>query len=653
MPFDGSGNFSRDYNWQQDRDNDIRILAERMDGEFDNYAGGLNQTFLRTGIVPMQGTLNMNNNSVIGITAGTAASPGIKFNGDPNSGFYLASLNSLGFSTNGLNRMTIGNTGVTIAQNLTVSGTTTLTGNILGTPSFAGTVLFQSGLTITDANYALSLVSGDPRITVDTGDMYSYNRTTNTHRLVIGSADQFTVTTAQVTAAPVILAGAGVNFVDANFNTRVSGGNPVLSFDTGDNITYSRAGNSYGFNIGSASKATLDSAGVLTVDSTVIAPVLNTGSGMYMHVHTGGTVPQLVVDSGDYYQYDRTNNIHGFYVASTRYAYAATGGLGVTTGAGFILDGAATIGTSNCALSIASGTPTWTMDNNDGFRFDRGTNTFQFVINGTNVLTSNAGGATIVSGTTIGTAVGAVGNARLNVGGAGANQMGYLSTYRFDGVEALRVGEYGTGGAQYNNLLGNGHAFTGGTVVINGAGLQVPAGQNVQVDGATGLAALTLSGTAVTLTVDSGDAFRFQRSTNAFEFALTSTVVAAITATEIYNGTATSGNELGYEDLKQGVTSGSFTLTLAQKGGHLLYTGAGGHNITIPPNSTTAFPIGSAIVIVNDGAGTMNLLRGAGVTLHYALGSPTNADRTLATKGMCTVLKTGTDTWYVSGVGLV
>lgn len=42
MPIDPSGHFTRLYNFQQDRDDDIRILASRMDGEFDNVAEALN-----------------------------------------------------------------------------------------------------------------------------------------------------------------------------------------------------------------------------------------------------------------------------------------------------------------------------------------------------------------------------------------------------------------------------------------------------------------------------------------------------------------------------------------------------------------------------------------------------------------------------------
>lgn len=42
MPFDGSGIFNRLYDFTQDRDDGIRILASRMDGEFDNIVNAFN-----------------------------------------------------------------------------------------------------------------------------------------------------------------------------------------------------------------------------------------------------------------------------------------------------------------------------------------------------------------------------------------------------------------------------------------------------------------------------------------------------------------------------------------------------------------------------------------------------------------------------------
>lgn len=49
MPWNGFGVFTRLYNWQQDALNNIRIRADRMDGEFDNYQDGLENCITRDG----------------------------------------------------------------------------------------------------------------------------------------------------------------------------------------------------------------------------------------------------------------------------------------------------------------------------------------------------------------------------------------------------------------------------------------------------------------------------------------------------------------------------------------------------------------------------------------------------------------------------
>src|SRR3954465_4178315 len=104
MPFDVAGNFTRSYNFQQDRDNGIKILAARVDGEFDNVATGMNAVFFRDGRVPMQADLRMSINRITGIADGGAASPALKFSTDPNTGPYLDGLSRYAISVNGTQR---------------------------------------------------------------------------------------------------------------------------------------------------------------------------------------------------------------------------------------------------------------------------------------------------------------------------------------------------------------------------------------------------------------------------------------------------------------------------------------------------------------------------------------------------------------------
>lgn len=77
MPFDSEGIFSRLYNWEDDRENDIDIVADRHDEEDDNFADGLSQCFLKNGNSKMEGNLNCGNFKIINMADGTSASDAV------------------------------------------------------------------------------------------------------------------------------------------------------------------------------------------------------------------------------------------------------------------------------------------------------------------------------------------------------------------------------------------------------------------------------------------------------------------------------------------------------------------------------------------------------------------------------------------------
>lgn len=128
MPFDLSGNFTRSYNYQQDRDNGIKILAARVDGEFDNFATGMNLVFFRDGRVAMSSDLRMGINRVSGLPDGIAASPALKFNSEGTTGPYLDGVNRYGISVAGTLRGVFTTTGFDTTGNLTATGAVTAGG---------------------------------------------------------------------------------------------------------------------------------------------------------------------------------------------------------------------------------------------------------------------------------------------------------------------------------------------------------------------------------------------------------------------------------------------------------------------------------------------------------------------------------------------
>lgn len=72
-------------------------------------------------------------------------------------------------------------------------------------------------------------------------------------------------------------------------------------------------------------------------------------------------------------------------------------------------------------------------------------------------------------------------------------------------------------------------------------------------------------------------------------------------------------------------------------------------NFTIPTNASVAYPVGTAITVLNIGAGTCTIKAvTSGTTTVLSAGS-TAAQPTLAQYKSAVCVKTATDTWYVIG----
>ena len=96
---------------------------------------------------------------------------------------------------------------------------------------------------------------------------------------------------------------------------------------------------------------------------------------------------------------------------------------------------------------------------------------------------------------------------------------------------------------------------------------------------------------------------------------------------------------------------GAYSFVLTDAGKMVRGNNASPMTYTIPPNSAVAFPVGTAIVVRNVGAGTITITRGAGVTLLLAGGS-TSKDVALAQWGMATLIQETANNWVISGTGI-
>jgi DNA-binding IclR family transcriptional regulator len=90
-------------------------------------------------------------------------------------------------------------------------------------------------------------------------------------------------------------------------------------------------------------------------------------------------------------------------------------------------------------------------------------------------------------------------------------------------------------------------------------------------------------------------------------------------------------------------TGTTYTLVLGDAGNIVTMSNAAANTLTIPPNSSVAFPVGTQIDIAQKGAGKTTLAAGAGVTIN-------NTNKSLAAQyAGVTAVEEATDTWTLYG----
>ena len=92
-------------------------------------------------------------------------------------------------------------------------------------------------------------------------------------------------------------------------------------------------------------------------------------------------------------------------------------------------------------------------------------------------------------------------------------------------------------------------------------------------------------------------------------------------------------------------TGASYTTVLTDDGKLITVSNASANTLTIPPNSSVAYGIGTQINIAQLGAGQVTITAGAGVTLNSA-GAKLKLSAQYA---IATCVKTDTNTWFVCG----
>jgi len=194
-------------------------------------------------------------------------------------------------------------------------------------------------------------------------------------------------------------------------------------------------------------------------------------------------------------------------------------------------------------------------------------------------------------------------------------------------------------------------------------------GNGSQLTGVANLSFTTVSANGTSVVADStADTLTFTPGNNLVITgnATSDTVTFAVSDAPSFTGNVTAGNlittgnvsgnvngfAIGYRDIPVLSLAANTTVSTSDAGKQYYSTSASALTLTIANNASQAFQTGATINIINQGAGNVSVLRGVGVTMYLA-GNSTSSDRTLTSYGVASVTKVATDTWFISGVGLV
>lgn len=107
----------------------------------------------------------------------------------------------------------------------------------------------------------------------------------------------------------------------------------------------------------------------------------------------------------------------------------------------------------------------------------------------------------------------------------------------------------------------------------------------------------------------------------------------------------TDTTNLALKSVAQNTQTASYTLVLADGGKVVEMNVATANTLTVPPNSSVAFPIGTIIEVHQYGAGQTTITPGAGVTLRSNGGKL----KTAAQYASASLRKRATEEWIVAG----
>jgi hypothetical protein len=107
----------------------------------------------------------------------------------------------------------------------------------------------------------------------------------------------------------------------------------------------------------------------------------------------------------------------------------------------------------------------------------------------------------------------------------------------------------------------------------------------------------------------------------------------------------------GYLGLPQVILTGSTSMQMSDQGKHYYSQLSSNATLTIPSHSVAPYPIGTKIMIINGGTGTITVGTGDGINLFMA-GSSVNGPRNLSSYGVATIICVAESFWFIYGTGI-
>lgn len=210
-----------------------------------------------------------------------------------------------------------------------------------------------------------------------------------------------------------------------------------------------------------------------------------------------------------------------------------------------------------------------------------------------------------------------------------------------NGSGSITISATGSGGTvtSVNGSGGTtGLTLTGGPVTTTGT--LTLGGTLAVANGGTGVTSSTGTGSVV---LSASPTFT---GTATFANISTTNVSATLVSSTNVNASSNVTDSLGnVRTIVQNAQTTGYTLLATDSGKHISITTGG---VTIP---ASVFSAGQAVTIYNNSASSQTLTQASGVTMYLA-GTATTGNRTLAQRGLATVLCTGTNAFVIAGGGL-